>query len=112
MLPVNLQKAPEGITLAIIQASILAKPNIKGLGSLGFSAWSCGFSVEGFGCGSGVAKIVESQWHVQVGPSDLFRITVNPIKLETGLRPNSAGITYTLLLRIEAIGFPTFGLVL
>ena len=33
--------------------------------------------------------------------------TVNPIKLETGLRPNSAGIPYTLLLRIEAIGFPT-----
>ena len=32
---------------------------------------------------------------------------VNPKKLETGLRPNSAGITYTLLLRIEAIGFPT-----
>ena len=38
--------------------------------------------------------------------------TVNPIKLETGLRPNSAGITYTLLLRIEAMGFPTFGLLL
>ena len=37
---------------------------------------------------------------------------VNPIKLETGLRPNSAGIPYTLLLRIEAIGFPTFGLLL
>ena len=35
--------------------------------------------------------------------------TVNPIKLETGLRPNSAGIPHTLLLRIEAIGFPTFG---
>ena len=38
--------------------------------------------------------------------------TVIPIKLETGLRPNSAGIPYTLLLGIEAIGFPTFGLVL
>ena len=35
---------------------------------------------------------------------------VNPIKLETGLRPNSAGIPYTLLLGIEAIGFPTFWL--
>ena len=35
---------------------------------------------------------------------------MNPIKLETELRPNSAGIPYTLLLRIEAIGFPTFGL--
>ena len=38
--------------------------------------------------------------------------TVNAIKLETGLRPNSAGIPYTLLLRIEAIGFPTFWLLL
>ena len=38
------------------------------------------------------------------------RTTVNSIKLETGLRPNSAGIPYTLLLRTEAIGFPTFGL--
>ena len=38
--------------------------------------------------------------------------TVNPIKLETGLRPNSAGTPYTLLLRIEAIGFPTFWLLL
>ena len=37
---------------------------------------------------------------------------VNPRKLETGLRPNSAGIPYTLLLRIEATGFPTFGLLL
>ena len=37
---------------------------------------------------------------------------VNPLKLETGLRPNSAGIPYTVLLRIEAIGFPTFGLLL
>ena len=36
--------------------------------------------------------------------------TVNPIQLEIGLRPNSAGIPYTLLLRIEAIGFPTFRL--
>ena len=35
---------------------------------------------------------------------------MNPIKLETGLRPNSAGIPYTLLLRVEAIGFHTFGL--
>ena len=40
--------------------------------------------------------------------------TVNPIKLETGSRPNSAGIPYTLLLssRIEATGFPTFWLLL
>ena len=40
------------------------------------------------------------------------RYTVNPKKLETGLRPKSAGIPYALLLRIEAIGFPTFGLLL
>ena len=36
--------------------------------------------------------------------------TVNPIKLETGLRPNGAGIPYTLPLRIEAMRLPTFGL--
>ena len=40
------------------------------------------------------------------------RTIVNPKKLETGLRPNRAGIPYILLLRIEAIGFPTFGLLL
>ena len=32
--------------------------------------------------------------------------TLNPKKLETGLRTNSAGIPHTLLLRIESIGFP------
>ena len=37
---------------------------------------------------------------------------VNPKKLETGLRTISAGIPYKLLLRIEAIGIPTFGLLL
>ena len=37
---------------------------------------------------------------------------VNPIGLEAGLRPNSAGIHNTLLLRIGAIGFPTFGLLI
>ena len=41
-----------------------------------------------------------------------FEFIVNPVKLETGLRPNSAGIPYTLLLRIEVIGFPTFRLLL
>ena len=40
------------------------------------------------------------------------KTTVNSIKLETGLRPNSAGMPYTLLLRIEAMRFPTFGLLL
>ena len=37
---------------------------------------------------------------------------VNPKKLETVLRTNSAGIPYSLLFRIEAIGFPTFGILL
>ena len=46
------------------------------------------------------------------GPHVAAHFIVNPIELETGLRPNSAGIPYTLLLRIEAIGFPTFGLLL
>ena len=32
--------------------------------------------------------------------------------METGFWTNSAGIPYTLLLRIEAIGFSTFGLLL
>ena len=40
------------------------------------------------------------------------KCTVHLIKLETGLRPNSAGIPYLLLLKIEAIGFPTFWLLL
>ena len=31
--------------------------------------------------------------------------TISPKKLETGLRPNSAGISYILLLRIEAIEY-------
>ena len=37
---------------------------------------------------------------------------VIPKKLETGLRTNSAGIPYTLLLRIGVVGFPTFGLLM
>ena len=37
----------------------------------------------------------------------------NPKSLETGLRTITAGIPYTfLLLGIEAIGFPPFGLLL
>ena len=41
--------------------------------------------------------------------SDL-NIIINPKKLETGLRTISAGIPSTLVFRIEAIEFPTFGL--
>ena len=48
----------------------------------------------------------------KVNPVNYGRITVNPIKLETGLRPNSAGVPYTSLLRIEAMRFPTFWLLL
>ena len=40
-----------------------------------------------------------------------FRVYGKPSKkLETGLRTKSAGIPYTLLSRIEAFGFLTFGL--
>ena len=35
-----------------------------------------------------------------------------PKKLEAGLRTDSAGSPYTLLLRLEAIGLPTFRLLL
>ena len=35
---------------------------------------------------------------------------VNPKKLEIELRTNSAGITFSLLLRFKDIGFPTLGL--
>ena len=52
-------------------------------------------------------------WHRLRNPElELERINLKPIKLETRLRPNSAGIPYTLLLRIEAIWFPTFWLLL
>ena len=56
--------------------------------------------------------------NLQVGSSLAFRknpITVDPSWKpdETGLRPNSDdGIPCILLLRIEAIGFPTIGLLL
>ena len=57
-----------------------------------------------FGCGPEAAS-------TQTGPH-VYRYIVKPNKLETGLRPNSAGIPCTLLFRIEAIGFPTLGLLL
>ena len=48
-----------------------------------------------------------------LGPPSFSQVlTAKPIKLETGLRPNSAGIPYTLLSSLEAIEFPTFGLLL
>ena len=53
-------------------------------------------------------RLMELQAHV---PSPV-RLMVNPKKLTTGLRTTSAGIAYTLLLGIEASGFPTFGLLL
>ena len=42
----------------------------------------------------------------------IMGLIVSPKKLETGLRTTSAGIPFTLLFRIEAIGFPTFVLLL
>ena len=45
-------------------------------------------------------------------PASFQALIVNPKKLETGKRTNSAGLPHTLLFRIEAIGFPTFGLLL
>ena len=42
---------------------------------------------------------------ILLGAPQLQPSTADPIKLETGLRPNSAEIPYTLLLRIEAVGF-------
>ena len=54
-------------------------------------------------------SIRPSSFDVQHGARRYSAHTVNPIKLETGLRPNSVRIPSTLLLRIEAIGFPTFG---
>ena len=41
-----------------------------------------------------------------------FRAYSNPKTMETGLRTISAGISYTLLLKTEAIGLLTFGLLL
>ena len=73
--------------------------------------------------GVGTLQLKELRCCFDCGASPIFKVpcseiqaervfTVNSIKLETGLRPNSAGIPYTLLLRTEAIGFPTFGLLL
>ena len=55
-----------------------------------------------------VFRVLGSGFWMYAGSQGLG-FTLNSIKSETGLRPNSAGIPYTLLLRIEAIGFPTFG---
>ena len=43
---------------------------------------------------------------------DWVPVLVSTRKLETGVRTNSARIPYTLLFRIEAMGFPTFWLLL
>ena len=66
--------------------------------------------IEGFGA-LGFSRL-GLQGSTVLGVCQLLGYTVKPIKLETGLRPNSAEIPYTVLLRIEAIGFPTFGLLL
>ena len=77
-------------------------------------SWVKGMEVQGFRPGvsrAGPAQAVGAQGSVPSG-FGVFGSIVNPKKLETGLRINSAGTPYTLLLRIEAIGFPTFGLLL
>ena len=43
---------------------------------------------------------------------DRYGVIVNPKVLDTGLRTIGAGVPYTLRLRIEAMGFPTCGLLL
>ena len=53
-----------------------------------------------------------SQNPILIIKAPIYSKLVNPIKLETGLWPNRAGIPYTLLLRVEAMGFTTFGLLL
>ena len=49
-------------------------------------------------------------------PNEISFIYLNPktstVNSHKVGRPNSAGIPYTLLVRIEAIGFPTLGLLL
>ena len=57
-------------------------------------------------------KAFKGSFKGSIGFYEGLGFRVNPIKLETGLRPNGAGIPYTLLLRIEAMGFPTLGLLL
>ena len=91
--------------------------------------WLLVASSRGFVSASSSCTIVAVQCHVKTGLNwspcprvfspgglRLVQSTVNPVKLETGLRPNNAGSPYTLLLtlllRIEAIGFPTFWLLL
>ena len=59
----------------------------------------------------GIKEYTLKSWNMGLGFRGLG-FTVSPKKLETGLRSNSAGIPHTLLFRIEAVGFPTFGLLL
>ena len=59
--------------------------------------------------GSAYTEALDSGWQ---GVGIARRLRQTPQKLETGSRTASAGIPYILLLRIEAIGFPTFGLLL
>ena len=67
-------------------------------------------------CGSKLSpslRALQSPPHGARSPKPLNpRLHSKPEQLETGLRAISAGIPYTSLLRIEAIGFPTFGLLL
>ena len=86
----------------VVFAAVASALHIVTLSACGIQALL--FHCSAPGCSGAVPALQRS------GPP--LRYTVNPIKLETGLRPNSAGSPNTLFLRIEAIGFPTFGLLL
>ena len=58
-----------------------------------------------------IGKILRISSTIFFGGFLIIRVyRVNPRKLETGLRTIRAGIPSPLPFRIEAIGFPTFGL--
>ena len=79
----------------------------RGFGDSGLGVWGLGFrEFQGLG-GCGCLRVCEG-----FGRGGQAWAIINPIKLETGLRPNSAGVPYILILRIEASGFPTFWLLL
>ena len=65
-----------------------------GIGALGSEVWGLG-SFWGVGAFGGLGWGAPGQRRSGLGKLQGMS-TVNPIKLETGLRPNSAGIPYAL----------------
>ena len=59
--------------------------------------------------GQGTLKAIVSMSNTVMEPTLTYG---KPHKVGNRIKPNSAGIPYTLLLRIEAMGFPTFRLLL